>query len=195
MDKFTILGIGGSGNNIVNYISDKLDKNNCDFACINTDKQLLEFSKTDRKLQIGKNTCAGLGCGGQVSIGKFAAEESEDDIKNFLKDVKQLIIVSGFGGGCGTGASPVVAQYAVEIGIKTSCILTVPFSFEGKKRREQALEGIELMKDVVNGKFILFYCSEILNNLEGKSVGLCEGFKLVDRKVYEVLKNHIDNNN
>jgi len=131
-----------------------------------------------------------LGCGGQVSVGKSAAEESEEDIKNFLKDVKQLIIISGFGGGCGTGASSVIAEYALEKGINTSCILTVPFYFEGKRRKEQALLGIELMKDVVNGKVVLFYNDEISKGISEK-ISISEAFAIVNEKVYEVLKNYI----
>ena len=185
MDKITVLGIGGAGGNIINYIDNKLDNNKFDLAYIDTDKVLLETSKAHRTLQIGKNTCAGLGCGGQVSVGEFAAEESEEDIKNFLKDVKQLIIISGFGSGCGTGASPVIVEYAEKMGINTSCILTVPFYFEGKKRKEQALLGVELMKDVVNGKFVLFYNDEISNNISDQKVGLMDAFRIADEKVYE----------
>jgi len=191
MDKITVLGIGGAGGNIINYIDNKLDNNKFDLAYIDTDKVLLETSKAHRTLQIGKNTCAGLGCGGQVSVGEFAAEESEEDIKNFLKDVKQLIIISGFGSGCGTGASPVIVEYAEKMGINTSCILTVPFYFEGKKRKEQALLGVELMKDVVNGKFVLFYNDEISNNISDQKVGLMDAFRIADEKVYEVLRDYI----
>ena len=190
MDKITILGIGNGGGTVVNYIADKLDNNKFDLAYIDTDKVLLETSKAHGTLQIGKNTCASFGCGGQVSVGEFAAEESEEDIKNFLKDVKQLVIISGFGSGCGTGASPVIAKYAVEMGIKTSCILTVPFYFEGKRRKEQALLGIELMKDVVNGKFVLFYNDEILKGISEK-ISISKAFAIVNEKVYEVLKNYI----
>lgn len=193
MDKITILGIGTAGGNVINHISEKLDKDKFDLACINTDKQLLEFSKAHRTLQIGKNTCAGLGCGGQVSVGESAAEESEEDIKNFLKDVKQLIIIAGLGGGCGTGASHIIAKYAVEMGIKTSCVLTIPFYFEGKRRKEQAFLGIELIKDIINGNFVLFYNDEISNNISDQRVGLMDAFRIVDEKVYEVLNNYILN--
>lgn len=190
MDKITILGIGGAGGNIINHIADKLDNDRFDLACINTDKQLLEISKAHRTLQIGKNTCAGLGCGGQVSVGESAAEETEEDIKNLLKDVKQLVIISGFGSGCGTGASPVIAKYAVEMGIKTSCILTVPFGFEGKRRKEQALEGIELIKNIINGNFVLFYNDEILKNVSEK-ISLADAFAIADETVYGILQEYI----
>ena len=191
MDKITILGVGNGGGTVVNYIADKLDNDRFDLAYIDTDKVLLETSKAHRILQIGKNTCAGLGCGGQVSVGESAAEESEEDIKNVLKDVKQLVIISGLGGGCGTGASHIIAKYAVEMGIKTSCVLTIPFYFEGKRRKEQAFLGIELIKDIINGNFVLFYNDEISNNISDQRVGLMDAFRIVDEKVYEVLQEYI----
>ena len=191
MDKITILGIGSGAGNVINYISDKLDSNKFDLVCINTAKQMLESSKAHRTLQIGKNTCAGLGCGGQVSVGESAAEESEEDIKNVLKDVKQLVIISGLGGGCGTGASHIIAKYAVEMGIKTSCVLTIPFYFEGKRRKEQAFLGIELIKDIINGNFVLFYNDEISNNISDQRVGLMDAFRIADEKVYDILKGYI----
>ncbi len=190
MDKITVLGIGGAGGNIINYIDNKLDNNKFDLAYIDTDKVLLETSKAHRTLQIGKNTCAGLGCGGQVSVGKSAAEESEEDIKNFLKDVKQLVIISGLGGGCGTGASSVIVEYAEKMGINTSCILTIPFAFEGNKRKQQALNGIELMKNIVNGKFFLVYCDEILKGVSEK-ISISVSLGTVNEKVYEVLRDYI----
>ncbi len=191
MDGTTILGIGNGAGNTLNFISDKLDKDNFDFLYINSEKEVLEKSKIP-VLQIGKKLCSGLGCGGSVHKGKLSAEESEEDIKNFLKDVKQLVIISGFGAGCGTGASPVIAEYAVEMGIKTSCILTVPFTWEGKKRREQALDGIELIKEIINGNFVLVYCNEVLKD-KSKKISICESFNKVDEKVYEVLNNYILN--
>ena len=186
MDKITILGIGSGAGNVINYISDKLDSNKFDLVCINTDKQMLESSKAHRTLQIGKNTCAGLGCGGDVSRGIAAAEESLNEIMYLLENTTQLIIIAGLGGGCGTGATQVIAKFASEMKIRTTAILTIPFSFEGKRRKEIALEGIEEIKHYLDSILIL-HNSDILKNHLDKNVSLSNAFKFVDEKIYNIL--------
>lgn len=186
MDKITIFGIGSGGGNVVNYILDKLDSNKFDLVCINTKKQMLESSKAHRILQIGKNTCAGLGCGGDVSRGIAAAEESLNEITHLLENTTQLIIIAGLGGGCSTGATQIIAKFASEMKIRTTAILTIPFSFEGRRRNEIALEGIEEIKHYIDNILIL-HNSDILKNHLDKNVSLSQAFKFVDEKIYNVI--------
>lgn len=186
MDKITILGIGNGAGNVINYISDKLDSNKFDLVCINTDKQMLESSKAHRTLQIGKNTCAGLGCGGDVSRGIAAAEESLNEIMYLLENTTQLIIIAGLGCGCSTGATQVIAKCVSEMKIRTLTILTIPFSFEGRRRKERALEGIEEIKNYIDNILILRN-GDILKDHLDKNVSLSNAFKFVDEKIYNVI--------
>jgi len=146
--KIKVVGIGGSGKNAVNYMI-KNDVRGVKFVAINTDAQDLDQSKATKKIHIGRSLTAGAGTGMNPEIGKNAAIENKDDIVKILEDCSIVFITGGMGGGTGTGASPVVAQIAKEMGILTVAVVTKPFVFEGNKRMSLALDGItELGKHV-----------------------------------------------
>ncbi len=146
--KIKVVGIGGSGKNAVNYMV-KNDVRGVKFVAINTDAQDLDQSKATKKIHIGRSLTAGAGTGMNPEVGKNAAIENKDDIVKMLEDCSIVFITGGMGGGTGTGASPVVAQIAKEMGILTIAVVTKPFMFEGGKRMQLATEGIaELGKNV-----------------------------------------------
>ena len=146
--KIKVIGVGGGGNNAVNRMLEHNIKN-VEFFIANTDVQVLHQSKLDSKIALGKTLTKGLGAGGNPDIGKKAALESEKTLLNILQDTDMLFIAAGMGGGTGTGAAPIIAKLAKDLGILTVGVVTTPFSFEGKKRNSNALEGIdELMKNV-----------------------------------------------
>lgn len=146
--KIKVIGIGGSGKNAVNYMV-KNDVKGVKFVAINTDAQDLDQSKATKKIHIGRSLTAGSGTGMNPEVGKNAAIENKDDIVKMLDDCSIVFITGGMGGGTGTGASPVVAQIAKEMGILTVAVVTKPFMFEGGKRMQLATEGIaELGKNV-----------------------------------------------
>ena len=141
-----VIGVGGGGSNAVNNMYNRGIKD-VSFVVCNTDAQALENSPIQRKLQLGINLTGGLGAGANPEVGKNAALESKDDIKELLNDAtKMVFITAGMGGGTGTGAAPVIAGVARKLGILTVGIVTQPFSFEGKKKLQQAQEGIEQLR-------------------------------------------------
>ena len=141
-----VMGVGGGGSNAVNNMYNRGIKD-VSFVVCNTDAQALENSPIQRKLQIGINLTGGLGAGANPEVGKNAALESKDDIKELLSDnTRMLFITAGMGGGTGTGAAPVIAGIARKLGILTVGIVTQPFSFEGKKKLQQAQEGIQQLR-------------------------------------------------
>lgn len=144
-----VIGCGGGGGNAVNrMIIEGL--RNVEFIVVNTDKQALLLSQANTKIQIGEKLTKGLGAGANPEIGRRAAEESEQEIREVLKDTDLVFITAGMGGGTGTGAAPVIARYAKEAGCVVVGIVTKPFSFEGTKRMQQALAGIEQMRQYVD---------------------------------------------
>ncbi|MBE6988858.1 MAG: cell division protein FtsZ, partial [Ruminococcaceae bacterium] len=141
-----VIGVGGAGGNAVNrMITSGL--RGIDFIAINTDKQALDYSASTIKLQIGEKITKGLGAGSNPEIGCKAAQESEDDIRALLEGSNMVFITAGMGGGTGTGGAPVVAKIAKEMGILTVGVVTKPFSFEGRKRTDHAVMGINNLKD------------------------------------------------
>lgn len=154
MPKIKVIGIGGSGKNAVNYMV-KHDVRGVKFVAINTDAQDLDQSKATKKLHIGKDLTAGAGTGMNPSVGKEAALESKEDITKVLEDTSIVFITGGMGGGTGTGASPVVAQIAKEMGILTVAVVTKPFSFEGAKRMTLAKSGIEELGQYVDAYIVI----------------------------------------
>lgn len=154
MPKIKVIGIGGSGKNAVNYMV-KHDVRGVKFVAINTDAQDLDQSKATKKLHIGKDLTAGTGTGMNPSIGREAALESKEDITKVLEDTSIVFITGGMGGGTGTGASPVVAQIAKEMGILTIAVVTKPFSFEGAKRMTLAKSGIEELGQYVDAYIVI----------------------------------------
>ena len=149
-----VIGVGGGGGNAVNRMVDSGVK--CvEFICINTDRQALLRSKANHKIQIGEKITRGKGAGSKPEIGQRAAEESRDEIIAALKGADMVFITAGMGGGTGTGAAPVVAQIAREMGILTIGIVTKPFAFEGQKRMEQAENGISELREQVDSLVVI----------------------------------------
>ena len=144
-----VVGIGGGGNNAVNRMINA-NITSAQFVAINTDKQALLMSKADLRLQIGEKLTRGLGAGADPEVGQKAAEESKASITEMLKDSDLVFITAGMGGGTGTGAAPVVAQIAKDMGILTIAVVTKPFNFEGRKRMENAERGLENLRKYVD---------------------------------------------
>lgn len=150
-----VIGVGGGGSNAVNHMF-RLGIKGVDFIVCNTDKQALEKSPVKNKIQLGEKSTRGLGAGSIPDVGRDAALESIDEIKNYLtEDTQMVFITAGLGGGTGTGAAPVIASIARELGILTVGIVTIPFTFEGKKRRAQAEAGLEEMKKYVDTLLVI----------------------------------------
>lgn len=147
--KIFVIGVGGAGNNAVNRMVDE-NINGVDLVAINTDKQVLATSKAPTKIQIGEKLTKGLGAGAKPEIGAGAIEENREEITELIKDADMVFVTCGMGGGTGTGAAPVVAEIAKNLGILTVGVVTKPFSFEGKPRMNNALAGIERLKDHVD---------------------------------------------
>ena len=152
--KILVVGVGGGGNNAVNRMVDEEVKG-VDFLGINTDKQALDGCKAPELLQIGEKLTKGLGAGGVPERGQKAAEESSQDISDVVKDYDMVFVTCGMGGGTGTGAAPVVAQIAKEMGILTVGIVTKPFTFEARVRMNNALSGIERLKANVDTLIVI----------------------------------------
>lgn len=150
-----VIGVGGGGSNAVNYMYE-LGIQDVDFIVCNTDKQALETSPVPTKIQLGETLTGGRGAGSIPDVGKNAAIENIDEIKAFLEEETNMIfITAGMGGGTGTGAAPVIAQTARDMGILTVGIVTVPFTFEGKRRKDQADSGIKEMRECVDTLLVI----------------------------------------
>ncbi len=171
-----VIGVGGGGSNAVNHMFRQGIKG-VDFIVCNTDAQALEISPVPTKIQLGMSLTEGRGAGSIPEIGKNAAIENIDDIRKLLADTKMVFITAGMGGGTGTGAAPIIAQTAKEMGILTVGIITVPFVFEGKKRKHQADEGIEQLKNNVDT--IIIICNDKLREMYG-NLKLSEAFSHAD---------------
>lgn len=179
--RIKVVGIGGGGGNALNrMVQSKL--RGIDFVAINTDAQALHYSNANTKVHIGKEATRGLGAGANPEVGRLAAEESEEDIYNALKHSEMVFITAGYGGGTGSGAAPVVARIAKEIGALTVAIVTKPFTFEGDRRRKIADAGIEELKDKVD-TLITIPNDRILQLVDRKTT-LLDAFGTVD----DVLK-------
>jgi len=175
--KIKVIGVGGGGGNMVNHmISEGI--NGIDLIVANTDAQALSTSKASTKIQLGERKTKGLGAGMKPEIGKDSALESFDNIKEALDGADMVFIASGFGGGTGTGAAPIVAQAAKEVGALTISVVTKPFGFEGRKRSRLAEIGIgELSKE---SDSIVIIPNDKLLSIVDKDLGVKESFKLVD---------------
>lgn len=175
--KIKVIGVGGGGGNAVNRMV-AYGLQGAEFIVINTDKQALYLSSSPQKLQIGEKLTKGLGSGADPQIGRRAAEESRDDIEQLLKGADLVFIAAGLGGGTGTGAAPVVAEIARDMGILTIAFVTMPFWFEGRPRARAAEQGFEELKDIVDS--IVRIPNDKLLEIMGKSTPLLESFKLAD---------------
>lgn len=172
-----VIGVGGGGNNAVNRMIDH-GMNNVEFIAINTDGQALNLSKAESKIQIGEKLTRGLGAGANPEIGKKAAEESREQIEDAIQGADMVFVTAGMGGGTGTGAAPVVAKIAKEMGALTVGVVTRPFSFEGRKRQTQAAAGVESMKAAVDTLIVI--PNDRLLDIVDKSTPMMEAFKEAD---------------
>lgn len=152
--RIIVIGVGGAGNNAVNRMIDD-NISSVEFYVANTDQQALSRSKATNRLVLGQQSTGGLGAGGNPEIGRKAAEESIDQIREIVNGANLVFIAAGMGGGTGTGAAPVIAQAAKEAGALTVAIVTRPFTFEGKKRIANSVEGLNNLKDAVDAIIIV----------------------------------------
>ena len=172
-----VIGVGGAGNNAVNRMIEAGIKN-VEFIVLNTDKQDLNKSKATTKLQIGEKLTRGLGAGANPDIGAQAAEENKAEIAEIIKGADMVFVTAGMGGGTGTGAAPVVAQAAKELGILTIGVVTKPFTFEGKKRLAQAERGIASLKGKVD-TLVVIPNDKLLQVIDRKT-SMIEAFRMAD---------------
>ncbi|MBU1127138.1 MAG: cell division protein FtsZ [Patescibacteria group bacterium] len=176
--RIKVVGLGGGGCNAVNtMIADNTIKG-VEFIAMNTDAQALLNSKAETKIQIGENLTRGLGAGGDPEIGKAAAEESKDKIAEFLSEADMVFIAAGLGGGTGTGASPLVADIAKELGALTIAVATKPFVFEGTRRMVQAESAVDELRERVDTLIII--PNQRIMEVIDQNVSLSEAFKIVD---------------
>ena len=175
--KIRVLGVGGGGNNAVNRMIDA-NVTSAEFVAINTDKQALLISKADKRLQIGERLTGGKGAGAIPEIGRKAAEESKSSLTEVLKGADLVFITAGMGGGTGTGAAPVIAQIAKELGILTVAIVTKPFAFENRTRMANAEKGIEELRKYVDT--IVIIPNERLTTILPEKITLVEAFRYAD---------------
>lgn len=182
--KIKVIGIGGGGNNAVERMIAS-DVKGIEFVVMNTDRQILTNSKAQSKLQIGTKLTRGLGAGGDPEIGQKSAEESKNEISELLEGSDMVFITAGMGGGTGTGAAPIVAEVAKDMGILTVGVVTKPFLFEGMKRKKQAEAGIESLKGKVDTLVII--PNDRLLEIAEKRTTMVEAFSMAD----DVLKQGI----
>jgi cell division protein FtsZ len=176
--KIKVIGIGGGGCNAINSMIGVNQIAGVDFIGINTDAQALLQCQAPTKIQIGENLTRGLGAGGNPEIGKQAAEESKEKIKEYLRDTDMVFLTCGEGGGTGTGATPVVAALAKELGSLTVAVVTKPFQFEGARRMVNAEEGIMEVKDKVDTLIVI--PNQRLLDVIDKKMTLLEAFRVTD---------------
>ncbi len=175
--KITVIGVGGAGGNAVNnMISSNLE--GCEFLVCNTDAQALEHSLSENKIQLGANVTGGLGAGSKPEVGKAAAEESLEEVMQYLDGANMAFVTAGMGGGTGTGAAPVIAKACRERGILTVGVITKPFHFEGSHRMKSAEAGIEEMQDYVDTLIVI--PNQNLFRVANEKTTFAEGFKMAD---------------
>ncbi len=184
MPKIKVVGIGGGGGNAITRMYDYFPKG-VDLIAINTDAQDLEHCRAKRKLVIGKQITKGMGAGMNPDLGKQAAEENREEIANALSGADMVFLTSGFGGGTGSGAAPVIAEVAQELGILTIAVVTKPFSFEGIQRNQIAQDAIVKIKDRVDSLIII--SNDKIFSVINKDTTLHKAFEAID----EVLKNAV----
>ncbi|MEH7122948.1 cell division protein FtsZ [Bacillus sp. JJ1532] len=172
-----VIGVGGGGNNAVNRMIEH-GVQGVEFIAVNTDAQALNLSKAEVKMQIGGKLTRGLGAGANPEVGKKAAEESKEQIEEALKGADMVFVTAGMGGGTGTGAAPVIAQIARDLGALTVGVVTRPFTFEGRKRSTQAAGGIASMKEAVDTLIVI--PNDRLLEIVDKSTPMLEAFREAD---------------
>ena len=187
--RITVFGVGGAGGNAVdNMIEKELD--GVDFVVANTDAQALQQSRAELRIQLGVKVTEGLGAGARASVGAAAAEESIEQIVDHLAGAHMCFITAGMGGGTGTGAAPIIAQAARELGVLTVGVVTKPFQFEGGKRMRQAEEGVEALQKVVDTLIII--PNQNLFRLANEKTTFTEAFSMADDVLYQGVKGVTD---
>ena len=175
--KIIVVGVGGGGNNAVDRMIEA-GVTKAEFICVNTDAQQLANVKAPTVLNIGRKLTSGLGAGAKPEIGRQAAEESKDEIKNLVKDTEMVFVTAGMGGGTGTGAAPIIAEAAKSLGVLTVAVVTKPFFFEGPQRMRNAEEGIKNLAEKVDA--IVTIPNDLLLKIADKKVTIKDSFKLAD---------------
>ena len=176
--KIKVVGVGGGGGNAVSSMVESAGISGVEFITVNTDAQILLANKAPTKLQIGEKLTKGLGVGGNPEIGKQAAEESLEKIKEFLVDSDMVFVTCGMGGGTGTGAAPIIAKLAKEVGALTVGVVTKPFAFEGTRRMVIADEGVETLREGVDTLIVI--PNQRLMDVIDRKMTLLEAFKVAD---------------
>ena len=184
-----VVGVGGGGCNAINRMIEYGVKG-IEFIAANTDLQALNASPAEKKLQLGKNITKGQGAGANPETGRAAAEESREDIKKALEGADMVFVTCGLGGGTGTGASPIIAEIAQEIGALTVAIVTKPFKFEGKKRMDQAIIGLDELKQHVDT--IIVIPNDNLRSIIDKTTVFTDAFKSVDNVLHRGVQSISD---
>ena len=187
--KILVVGVGGGGNNAVNRMVDS-QISGVEFLGVNTDKQALQLCKSPRLLQIGDKITQGLGCGAQPAIGEQAAEESAEDIANAIRGAHMVFVTCGMGGGTGTGAAPVIARIAKEQGALTVGVVTKPFRFEAKKRMDNALGGIDKLKQNVDTLIVI--PNDKLLELVDRRTSMEDALKIADEVLEQSVRGITD---
>ncbi|MCD6116006.1 cell division protein FtsZ [bacterium] len=183
--KIKVIGVGGAGGNAINrMIEDGLT--GVEFIAINTDKQALDNNKAPMRIQIGKNLTKGLGAGGNPEMGRKGIEENKDAVIEAISSTDMVFITCGMGGGTGTGAAPVVAEIAKDLGALTVGVVTKPFMFEGKKRQERAAQGIQMLKENVDTLIVV--PNQKLISLVPKHTPLEQAFRVADEILLHATK-------
>ena len=187
--RITVFGVGGAGGNAVNNMIDK-SLEGVDFVVANTDAQALQQSRSTSRIQLGVKVTEGLGAGARATVGAAAAEESIEQIVDHLAGAHMCFITAGMGGGTGTGAAPIIAQAARELGVLTVGVVTKPFQFEGNKRMKQAEEGVEALQKVVDTLIII--PNQNLFRLANEKTTFTEAFSMADDVLYQGVKGVTD---
>lgn len=187
--RITVFGVGGAGGNAVNNMIEQ-ELEGVEFVVANTDAQALQQSRSDAKIQMGVKVTEGLGAGARATVGAAAAEESIEQIVDHLAGAHMCFITAGMGGGTGTGAAPIIAQAARELGVLTVGVVTKPFQFEGGKRMSQADAGIEALQKVVDTLIII--PNQNLFRLANENTTFTEAFSLADDVLYQGVKGVTD---
>ena len=187
--RITVFGVGGAGGNAVNNMIEK-ELDGTEFVVANTDAQALQQARAGNKIQMGLKVTEGLGAGARATVGAAAAEESIEQIVDHLAGAHMCFITAGMGGGTGTGAAPIIAQAAREMGVLTVGVVTKPFQFEGAKRMKQAEEGVEALQKVVDTLIII--PNQNLFRLANENTTFTEAFALADDVLYQGVKGVTD---
>jgi len=175
--RIKVIGVGGGGSNAVNRMIEN-GVQGVEFICVNTDAQALKLSKAPIKLQLGEKLTRGLGAGANPDIGKRAAEESREQVEQILSGADMVFVTAGMGGGTGTGAAPVIAEIAKDIGALTVGVVTRPFTFEGRKRSNQATNGIDNLKEKVDTLIVI--PNDRLLEIVDRNTPMLEAFREAD---------------